>query len=518
MDVSSGLNCARRGGGWTLFGFQGGAIVKDRGGVRSLSGVVPRWWRVGAALGIMAFVLVPPSVLRGQEMSYRQWVQRCLSAPSNRTLNGRFPTQAQLPLSNLRQLNQLLARVVTMYRQGALANKANWVGSGPNPLEFFDTNRSYYTRSAIPFQPFSQKFTATPGAEFIFHGDFHGDIRSFIATLEWLNESGRMEGFRLKSRQRYLVFLGDYTDRGAYGVEVLYTLFRLAIENPGQVLMARGNHEDFLLTANYGFLHEVRAKYGADTNPLPIWRMFDFLPVVIYVGVGTDYVQCNHGGMEPGYDPLELLNAPGAGRYQLLGEITRRGFQQSHPKWVSPVDTRTRQLLAARMRDFRPQTPTSPQSIGFMWSDYSLFKDDPALGYNPNRMAFVFGESTTSYLLRTASRGRAQLHAVFRAHQHSSAPNPMMNRLVVSRGAFRHWQPGDSSRQANAQGAILKGLVETGRVRRVPEGSVWTWNVAPDSVYGRGNGYTFDTIGILKTAAAFSQWNLEVVNIPVKVD
>ncbi|MEE3373125.1 MAG: metallophosphoesterase family protein [Planctomycetota bacterium] len=452
-----------------------------------------------------------------EDISFREWASRCQRAPSNRVLNGRFPRRAEMPLPNLEALHQLLDRVLVNYRSGAMANTDKWVGPAPKAAEFFDTKRSYFTRPTIPFQPFAQKVVAEAGAEFIFHGDFHGDVRSFVGMLQWLNANGRMDGFRLKNRRCYLVFLGDYTDRGAYGVEVLYTLFRLAVENPGRVLMARGNHEDFLLTANYGFLHELRTKYGPATNPLRICRMFDFLPVVIYLGVGKHYLQCNHGGMEPGYDPHNLLNAKGAERYELLGEITRQKFQQANPQWVAPLDARTRELLARRMQDFRPQNPTTPNSIGFMWSDYALYKDATPLGYNTNRMAFVFGESPTAYLLRVASRGAAQLHAVFRAHQHSSAPNPMMNRLIASRGAFRHWQSTDTVRQANAQADLLKSLVDTRPVRPVTQGSVWTWNVSPDSVYGRGNRYTFDTIGILKTAAQFSQWKVEVVNIPINV-
>lgn len=473
-----------------------------------------RGW-AGQVLCVLVVQLTTAAL--AQEISYREWTERCLRAPSNRTLAGRFPPRSLLPLPDLGQLERLLERMVENYRQGGLAMPNHWVGSSPKATEFFDTQRSYFTRPPIPFQPFAQKVVAEAGSEFVFHGDFHGDIRSFLGMLKWLNENGRMEGFRIKSRRCYLVFLGDYTDRGAYGVEVLYTLFRLAVENPGQILMARGNHEDFLLTANYGFLHELRTKYGPATNPMRIWRMFDFLPVVIYVGVGNDYLQCNHGGMEPGYDPHDLLNATGAERYELLGPITRQQFQQANPEWVAPLDARTRQLLTARMKDFRPKNPTTPNSIGFMWSDYALFNDAPPLGYNTNRMAFVFGKSPTGYLLRHASRGQAQLHAVFRAHQHSSAPNPMMNRLITSRGAFRHWQASDSLRQENATPAVLKTLVETRPVRQVTEGSVWTWNVSPDSVYGRGNRYAFDTFGLLKTTEQFAQWKVQVVNVPIDV-
>ena len=38
------------------------------------------------------------------------------------------------------------------------------------------------------------------------------------------------------------------------------------------------------------------------------------------------------------------------------------------------------------------------------------------------------------------------------------------------------------------------------------------FNVAPDSYYGVGNAYKFDTYGILMTANKFVDWNLRVVN------
>ena len=94
----------------------------------------------------------------------------------------------------------------------------------------------------------------------------------------------------------------------------------------------------------------------------------------------------------------------------------------------------------------------------------------------------------------------------------------MMNRLVASHGSFRHWQATDGRRRADACQAELTSVVETDRTRPIPDRSVWTFNVAPDSVYGVGNSYAFDTIGILHTGKSFRDWRLEVVNVPVKVD
>ena len=474
----------------------------------------------GSLLAVLtALVLVVAATpATAQEIGYSDWKTRCLKTPSNRTLKGRFPEKDQLPLKDFRVVQQLVEKLFGHTKQSEIAQLPNWIGEKPDPAEFFDTRRAYFLRSAIRFQPFAQKLAADPGSEMIFHGDFHGDIRSFISTLEWLNRSGRMSGFRIKRPNTYLVFLGDYTDRGAYGVEVIYTLLRLKLANPKRVFFVRGNHEDFQLTARYGFLREVRAKYGRTTTPLSIWRMYDFLPVVIYAGVGNDFVQCNHGGMEPGYDPRPLLNSAGRQRFQMLGELARAKFLADHPDWLDRPDAKLKQQLDTKMLDFRPRSPTVPATIGFMWSDYSVFANDPALSYDPRRGAFVFGQSSTSFLLGHASAGRAKLRAVFRAHQHSSVPNAMMNRLIASNGSFRHWQAADDRRRAGASQEDLKSIVETGRKRPVPDRSVWTLNVAPDSVYGVGNSYAFDTIGILHTGKSFRDWRLEVVNVPVPVD
>ncbi len=40
---------------------------------------------------------------------------------------------------------------------------------------------------------------------------------------------------------------------------------------------------------------------------------------------------------------------------------------------------------------------------------------------------------------------------------------------------------------------------------------MWTFNVAPDSYYGRGNSYKFDTYGVLTIGDAFTDWKLRVV-------
>ena len=65
------------------------------------------------------------------------------------------------------------------------------------------------------------------------------DVQSFITAVEWLNEQKFLDGYRIVPPNFYMVFLGDYTDRGLFGVEVLYTLMQLKLANPDRVFMAR---------------------------------------------------------------------------------------------------------------------------------------------------------------------------------------------------------------------------------------------------------------------------------------
>ena len=58
------------------------------------------------------------------------------------------------------------------------------------------------------------------------------------------------------------VHVGDFVDRGAWGLEVLIVLACWKLVCPSQVVILRGNHECTTCTHMYGFRGEVLAKYG----------------------------------------------------------------------------------------------------------------------------------------------------------------------------------------------------------------------------------------------------------------
>lgn len=90
-------------------------------------------------------------------------------------------------------------------------------------------------------------------------GDLHGDLQSYTAIVNvWKKEA-----------DAFLVFLGDYADRGENGVEILESLTTLI--NDERVVALKGNHEAFLPNGCPPFspcslIEEVEQKRGSWNN------------------------------------------------------------------------------------------------------------------------------------------------------------------------------------------------------------------------------------------------------------
>ncbi len=468
-----------------------------------------------ACLGLAAMLAtaaeVNPSSAPGPRglPDYGTWREACRRLPTNRELGDRLAPRNQLPLRTFSEFAAALDPFLELGRTGALARAEAWLEGPPAPDPFFNLDAGYFLNAATPFLPFAERHLVPPGTRAFFHGDLHGDIHSLLGYLDSLNRDGHLDGFRVAKPDVRLVFLGDYTDRGKHGVEVLYTLMRLKLASPAQVLLVRGNHEDFRLVAQYGFLHEATSKYGRDFDVRRVVRLYDFLPTVLYFASGTNAIQCNHGGLEPGFDPNRLLSASPGTTFQLLGRLQQRHLLTQSPPWVTELAPAARRALDANLQDFTPTSPTTPTVLGFMWNDFTVVAGEPQFAVDAGR-AFVYGDQAARHALASASRSGYRVRALFRGHQHSGVLNPMMRRLIASRGLFRHWQGTDHLSRLEAAPDLLHATLDIGEDRKIPEGSVWTFNVSPDSVYGAGCGFAFDTAGEVLTAERWEDWRLKV--------
>jgi diadenosine tetraphosphatase ApaH/serine/threonine PP2A family protein phosphatase len=151
-------------------------------------------------------------------------------------------------------------------------------------------------------------------------GDLHGSIFDLLRILK---KFGRPPG------TSYL-FLGDYVDRGPDSVSVIALVLALLCRVPGHVFLIRGNHEFSHVNEGYGFLEEIRSKFGGDA----IWKaandLFAWLAVAAVVG-GALF--CVHGGLSPLLESLDDLRS-----LQLPIATYEPNSMLADLMWSDPVD------------------------------------------------------------------------------------------------------------------------------------------------------------------------------------
>jgi len=99
-----------------------------------------------------------------------------------------------------------------------------------------------------------------PKGDALVVGDLHGDLESLIDILQQSKILERMD----KSSESILIFLGDYGDRGIYPAETYYTVLKLKLLHPEQVILMRGNHEgpNDLMPSPHDLPEQFQARFG----------------------------------------------------------------------------------------------------------------------------------------------------------------------------------------------------------------------------------------------------------------
>lgn len=334
----------------------------------------------------------------------------------------------------------------------------------------------------VEFIPFVEKIENASDQRFIMRGDLHGDIASLVTQLKDMKQQNLIDdNFKLAPNFN-MAFLGDYVDRGKFGLEVLYVLALLGNANPKNVFFVRGNHEDMSVN-KFSFVHEVKHKFNDIDGSLHKWlsHMYDYMPVAIYLGDGTKrYVQLCHGGLEQGYQPEKLLTSDK--KYQLLGALHRAKAvkELKTDKEISSDIKDSLQKITFQMKDNlvlnRPSDSDLP--LGFMWNDFDPTGKGPAVTFKRGR-GLEYGQAGVDAVLnKQAGSSQVNIMGVIRAHQHTANSKDTMMQKIAQGGGVCNMRGCDHG----------QGIGNGGKHK-----DVYTLNVGPDSVYGRNIGFEDDT-------------------------
>lgn len=433
--------------------------------------------------------------------TFNEWKETCLNLPVS-------PKKCQKPAISLKLLQDQLTK--TIQQRTSQLNTESWLNEKKPPFEepqlFFPPD----------FYAFTQKKLFLPDDKIAFKGDIHGGIHSLIDFLDTFKEYfNEHDQFIIQNPNFYMVFLGDYVDRGKYGVEVLYTITRLWSANPQQIFLVRGNHEDYLINNEYGFGHEFAKKYGSKkksgTCYSSVFTFYNLLPLAFYLMCKTYVLQCCHGGIELGYYPFTFLTSTST--YEHIRNFMSRSktFETIFKTTTLEKKDEFKNILFEYHRGMFPGTTN-----GFMWNDFICDQKKPFDSSGSVHERLKFGKEPTKMILQFFSlkpketqQSKYQLMAIFRAHQHGKfddknpEKSPHMDRRILNVDQLSH--PDDTG--------VGKLWIEDKNEHQEQPGSlegvlVVTFAVSPEIGYNYPRNY----FGLLTLAPEYKDWRLKALS------
>jgi|GEM_PF-4291336 len=117
------------------------------------------------------------------------------------------------------------------------------------------------------------------------HGSFH-DTVNFLGSVFYSGKQHNISPFQESTfvlkpeyRHHHWIFCGDLTDGGIYGTETLALILSVFIQNPNNIHIVRGNHEDIEINQSYGFWKELELKYRKHEYKKSEYNLFDRFPL-----------------------------------------------------------------------------------------------------------------------------------------------------------------------------------------------------------------------------------------------
>jgi len=138
-----------------------------------------------------------------------------------------------------------------------------------------------------------------------FVGDLHGDFEALVSIIQ---QTGFLEAMKT-GEEVFLVFLGDYGDRGRKIIETIHEVLTLKISYPENIILLKGNHEELRIAECFGTYDAFLEVYGSERGEFLLNFYCDVMSDLPVMAITANKIVGVHGGI-PNRDieSLDVLN------------------------------------------------------------------------------------------------------------------------------------------------------------------------------------------------------------------
>ncbi len=266
--------------------------------------------------------------------------------------------------------------------------------------------------------------------------DLHGDLKSLIENLKVLKEQNLLDSAYRCKPGVHLIFLGDYCDRGIYGLHILEILSLLREQNEHQIHLIRGNHEYVDTNFNYGQNDSLLFEILCDEGQRQVLEEFyETMPLSMYVSLKNgkgirEYAQFTHGLFEPTMDLAQLLDSEKPSDYSLVPKIQETLSCRIQKIGPDSLLYKSKQKIETIISSYQ-KTPGSHGVVEtkYNWGDVTITKSSYGL---PGDRQFQLNVEDIIDCFTINSGTNHQVKKLFRGHQHKFQQLKHNDRVVVT--------------------------------------------------------------------------------------
>jgi len=236
------------------------------------------------------------------------------------------------------------------------------------------------------------------GGKFLIIGDLHGDLESLRYILSRV-------GYEELVDKLYVIFLGDYVDRGKYQLETLLSVLLIKLRFPDKVYLLRGNHEPppYLTVYPHDFPLELRGRYGVVDGSKLYEKFMELFQVMPHALIVRNVALILHGG-----PPTQNIKRARSVEEYLIGssEAERRQIIEE-VLWNDPVEEEMYFTPSYRGAGYLFGPKITEMALGILGVKVIIRGHEPCInGYklnHSNRVVTIFSRLGAPYYNRYAA-------------------------------------------------------------------------------------------------------------------